>query len=230
MENNYGKGHRERVKREILKNGGMGMPEHRILEFLLFYCIPQKDTKRIACALLNRFGNLYGVCNAPPELLKDVKGISDNAVVFLRALDWISELYGIQSGRRRKLQGVAGVLNYMRKIATPGVEACYVIDLDNDDEIIGVETVMEGALNALEIPMGPIMKSALNAHARRAIVMHTHPSGQIEPSQEDRAVTFAIKSLFDEFNIELVDHIIVYEKFAGSMKERKIYRHNWSMR
>ncbi len=224
------RGHRGRVKEEILRCCGRGMREHRLLEFLLFFCIPQKDTKPIAYELINRFGNLYGVCNADPELLKNVKGMTNDAVVFLRSMDGVFDTYGEESGKQYKLEGVEGVLHYMRKIVTPGVEACYVINLDNDDEIIGVEKVMEGAINALDIPTGLIVKAALDAHSRRIIVMHTHPSGEIEPSGADRANTFAMNRLFHELNIEMVDHIVVYEKFAGSMKEKKIYRHNWSMR
>ena len=57
-------GHRQRVKAEFLARGLAGMPDHRVLELLLFYAIPQGDVNPLAHALLDHFGSLSAVFQA----------------------------------------------------------------------------------------------------------------------------------------------------------------------
>ena len=224
------KGHRKRAK-EIVREGGVEkLYEHTMLEFILFYCIQYKDTKPIAYELLNRFGNIYGVFNAPPELIEQVKNVTHDAATFLNALSGICERYADESGKREKMSSVDGILDYMRRIVSPNVEACYAISLNNDDEIISVEKVLEGTDNALEIPLRLLVKTILNANARRVVVLHNHPSGKVTASEHDKSYTYIIQSLLEELKVELVDHFVVYEKYAFSMKNGKMYKHNWRMR
>ena len=224
------KGHRLRLKESIRAEGISIQYEHIVLEFLLFYCIPYKDTKPMTYELLNRFGNLYGVFNAPPELIENVKGITRDAATFLSAMSGICDRYVEESGRRERMSEVDGVLAYMRKVVTPSTESCYVISVNNDDEIVCVEKILEGTDNALEIPMRLIVKAVLNANARRAIILHNHPSGKVMPSEEDLAHTYMMNGILDAMKVELVDHLIVYEKYAYSMKNKKVYKHNWRMK
>ena len=67
-------GHRERLKKQFLKVGLDGFAEVNVLEMLLFYCIPRRDTNPIAHALLSRFGSLTAVFEAPVEELVKVEG------------------------------------------------------------------------------------------------------------------------------------------------------------
>ena len=76
-------GHRQRLKERFCKEGLDNFDEHQVLELLLFYCIPRMDTNPIAHALLNRFGRLAQVLEAPVEELEKVPGIGHNAAVFL---------------------------------------------------------------------------------------------------------------------------------------------------
>ena len=76
-------GHRQRLKDRFCKEGLDNFDEHQVLELLLFYCIPRMDTNPIAHALLQRFGSLSQVLEAPVEELEKVPGIGHNAAVFL---------------------------------------------------------------------------------------------------------------------------------------------------
>ena len=78
---NIHKGHRQKLKNRILMNGLAGEAPHTILELLLFYGIPYKDTNPIAHELLDRFGSLSGVLRAGVEELKSVKGMTENAAL-----------------------------------------------------------------------------------------------------------------------------------------------------
>lgn len=73
-------GHRQRLKERFCKEGLDNFDEHQVLELLLFYCIPRMDTNPIAHALLNRFGSLAQVLEAPVEELEKVPGIGHNEI------------------------------------------------------------------------------------------------------------------------------------------------------
>ena len=100
MENLH-KGHRERLRQSYIENGPDGMHEHQLLELLLTYAIPRRDTNPIAHRLLDKsaFGSLWEVLNAGPKELMAVEGIGESAAVLL-------SLVGAM-GRRAKAKGMA---------------------------------------------------------------------------------------------------------------------------
>lgn len=77
-------GHRERLKNKFLRFGAEALEEHELLELLLFYAIPQKDTNPIAHNLINRFGSVAGVLKAEPKELTEVSGIGMHAATLLK--------------------------------------------------------------------------------------------------------------------------------------------------
>ena len=95
--------HRERVRERFLKEGIANMPEHNILELLLFYCVPRKDTNELAHRLIDTFGSLSGVMDAPAERLRQVNGIGDAATAFLTLLPQVCKYYMQQKETDDKL-------------------------------------------------------------------------------------------------------------------------------
>ena len=77
-------GHREKMRQRFLKNGLEGYADHEALELLLYYALPRRDTNPIAHVLMERYGSLAAVLNAPAEDLKMVEGIGESAAVLLR--------------------------------------------------------------------------------------------------------------------------------------------------
>ena len=75
-------GHRQRLKERYLREGLDHFEQHQVLELLLFYCVPRKDTNPIAHALLERFGSLSQVLEAPlPELMR-IPGMGQSSAAF----------------------------------------------------------------------------------------------------------------------------------------------------
>lgn len=79
-------GHRERLRHDFLERGLEAMHPHQVLELLLFYSIPRIDTNNIAHEMLNKFGSIAGVFNAPIGELRDIHGVSENTVVLLKMI------------------------------------------------------------------------------------------------------------------------------------------------
>lgn len=95
-------GHRDRMKDEFLKNGIDGMQPHRILELLLFYCVPRCDTNPLAHKLLDRYKTISGVFDAPIEELITFPGLTKNSVVLLKLIIPLSRIY-MQGKENKKI-------------------------------------------------------------------------------------------------------------------------------
>ena len=93
-------GHRQRMKDRFQKEGLDHFDEHQVLELLLFYCIPRMDTNPIAHALIDRFGSLAQVLEAPVEELEKVPGIGHNAAVFLSLVMAAGRYYQVNCASR----------------------------------------------------------------------------------------------------------------------------------
>ncbi|MGN1130860.1 MAG: hypothetical protein ACI4Q8_05855, partial [Ruminococcus sp.] len=94
QDKNIHKGHRKRVKDNFLKNGLDNFEDHQILELLLFYALPQRDTNELAHRLISKFGSISAVFDAPVcELIKF--GLSDNTVTLLKLIPDISRIYTV---------------------------------------------------------------------------------------------------------------------------------------
>ena len=88
-------GHRERLKRRFLQEGLDNFDEIQVLELLLFYAIPRRDTNPLAHRLLDQFGSLAGVLEAPASTLGQVPGIGENAATLLQLITAVSRYYMI---------------------------------------------------------------------------------------------------------------------------------------
>src|SRR5262245_51945952 len=77
-------GHRQRLKSRFVASGAEALPDYELLELVLFSAIPRRDTKPVAKRLIQQFGSFAEVVNAPPERLKEVKGVGDAAVMQLK--------------------------------------------------------------------------------------------------------------------------------------------------
>ena len=83
---NIHSGHRERLRNAAAKNGINSLEEHQVLELLLTYTIPQKDTNPLAHSLIEKFGSFKNVLDAKPEALLLVKGIGVKTAHFLSTI------------------------------------------------------------------------------------------------------------------------------------------------
>ena len=94
-------GHRQRLKAEFLARGLEGWPDHKVLELLLCYAIPQGDVNGLAHELVERFGSLAGALDASAEELKKTPGVGEHTAVLLRMLP---ALLGRYQGSRARLE------------------------------------------------------------------------------------------------------------------------------
>lgn len=87
-------GHRERLRQRLMAEGVDNFEPHELLEFLLYYAIPRQNVNILAHELLNEFGNLRNVLGADPQELTRVKGMGENAALWLNQIGRCIDLCG----------------------------------------------------------------------------------------------------------------------------------------
>ena len=214
-------GHRERMKAEFLARGLEGWPDHRGLELLLFYTIPQGDVNDLAHELVERFGSLAGVLDASVEELKKVKGVGDHTAVFLRMLPAVLGRY---QGARTRLSAIINSPEEAYAWLEPYFfgarnEMVYVLCLDGKRQVLGVRKVAEGSIELAEVNTRRIAEEAIGLRAAQIYVAHNHVSNLAIPSQADWLTTDTLRGALRPIGIELIDHLVFVDGDMVSLKD-----------
>ena len=213
------KGHRERLKQRFLEDGLDNFTDIQVLELLLFYAIPQRDTNPIAHALLNHFGSLSGVLDADVAELKKVPGISDHSATLLALVTELCRYYQVDSAQRVE---ILTTLDACGAYLVPRFfgrtrETVFLLWLDAKCKVLCCKEVGEGSVNSASISVRKIVETALAANATTVILAHNHPSGVAVPSGEDAQTTRRIAAALSAVEVHLADHIIVADGDYVSM-------------
>ena len=188
------KGHRERIRKRFLDKGIHSFSDYEILEFLLFYCNAQGDTKPIAKAILKKFKSLNRVFKADVKELKTVEGVGPISAILIKFIgELLTELYGENlkiETKADKITDKEALLKFLRnKIGYEDVEKFYVIYLSSSNEVIAFEESSSGTLDRSSIYPREIYKKVIMENAKSIIIAHNHPSGNTCPSKCDIDIT-----------------------------------------
>ena len=224
MESKKHSGHRSRVKSKILENGLNGFLDYEILEALLFYIIPRKDTKEIAKELLMEFKTLEKVLAVSKDEILSLKinGINQNAYIYFKFLNHLTkELYKEESSEETIFNSVEATYDYLKSsIGLLEKEVFKIIFLSANNKYLGDEIIFLGTIDRSQIYPREIVKSVLKYNAKSVIFSHNHPSGNPKPSQADLEMTKKLKKILEPLEVRVLDHIIITpEKYYSFLEE-----------
>ena len=204
-------GHRERVRERIRKIGAEALADYELLEALLFRSKAQGDTKALAKQLLQRFGSLSEVLNAPEHLLREVKGVGEVAALDLRLVAAAATRMAREKAASRPLLGSwAQVIEYCRAaMAFEQREQFRILFLDKKNQLIADEVQQTGTVDHTPVYPREIVRRALELSASALILVHNHPSGDPTPSRADIDMTRMIVDTAKPLGITVHDHLIV---------------------
>ena len=211
---NSHKNHRNRLKEKVKKYGLECLAYHEILELLLTYTIPRKDTNPTAHNLIDYFGNFSNVIDADYHDLLKVDGIGPESALFMNVLSQLFELY-----KKAKLESGTHVLNNTTKCVTffrdfysvKANEFMVIACLGKNKRVI--KTFLYRGKDETEITFDikNIINSINNKGVSSVVLFYTHPFGKVEPSLSDIETTQTILNVCLVNKIELDDHIILNE-------------------
>lgn len=207
-------GHRERVRARFQKNGLENFQPHEILELLLFYALPRVDTNPIAHDLIDEFHSLSGVLDADIQDLKQIKGISENAAVFLKLLPEVFQQYQFDKVREHTaLDTTKKLCEYITaKLCSAVEEKVILLCLDEHLHLLHCETISTGTAQSVILDTHRIVECAIRMRSHRIVLAHNHPQGNACFSDADLFATQQLRRILDSMQIQLIDHIVLGRK------------------
>ncbi len=222
---NIHKDHRQRVRTRYFKEGIDSMAEHNIVEFLLFFGIPFKDTNDIAHELIERFGDLSGILEAPVEELMRVDGIGENAAALISLIHDIAVIYN-----DKKLQSTAASAEELSfseflsmKYAGENKEKVYLLCLDSKGKIQHCVKICDGSPDSAYLDTRMVVETVVRFDSANVILSHNHPNGFAVPSSADVDTTKNLIPVLRAIGVNLADHIIVSAEDTFSMASSRKY-------
>ena len=205
------KDHRSRVKNRFLTEGLDNFEPHNILELLLFYSIPQKDTNELAHTLINRFGSLENVFDAPYQELLTVPGIKEHSATLIKMIPSLARRYSVEKNKMGKaLYDLDAWGQYfVSRYIGIDVETVFLLLLDNKFNIIDCVKLHEGSVNSSAVNIRKMAEIIFAKKAPMVVLAHNHPSGVAIPSATDLTLTMDLLSAFRTLDIQLLAHVLV---------------------
>lgn len=231
MSENLHKDHRERMRNEFLENGfNEETPPHKILEMLLFYSIPRKDTNEIAHRLINTFGSFEAVFEAPVEQLVKVDGVGLNTATLLKLILPIVSRYSsrkiIQQGEFRT-SGQLGEF-FVAKYSGFKKETFAITSLNANGKLLGFDILSVGDAVSVELSVRRVLETVIKRNPACVVMSHNHPAGNALPSADDIRLTANLSDTLENINVKLLDHIIVCDDDYVSMAQSKQFDYIFS--
>jgi len=219
-------GHRERMRNRFLDYGIDNFDDHNVLEMLLFFSKARGDTNELAHRLIESFGSLSAVFDAPFEELLKVEGVGDNTALLIKYLPQAAKRYLMS---KSDFDGILNTSERAGKYLLPKFfaerdEVVFLVCLDSKCKVLCCKKLFKGSVNSAGISVRKIVETAIAFNAASVILAHNHISGIAIPSKEDEMTTKRIENALNAIEIELFDHIVVANDDFISMADSGFFR------
>jgi DNA repair protein RadC len=212
----------DRPRERLIKFGADKLSDAEILAILLRVGSQETTAIDLARKLINEFGGFRGIDSRSVAELCQIAGIGPAKAAQIKAALEVGKRLFLEDAKvKDKVESSEDVY----KIVSPhlrnlGREVFKILLLTSRNTIISEKTVFEGSLTESFVSPREIIKEAVNQSAAAVVFVHNHPSGNPEPSEEDKRVTQKLKTACQMVGINVLDHIIVgskgYFSFADS--------------
>ena len=223
-----------RPREKLLARGPSALSDAELLALLLRTGIAGKDVLQRAEELLDMrsggdaqtastgFGGIAGLLNASADDLKRVKGLGPaKRAELLAVLKLARRAVAQRLQERTVLSDPAAVKAYLQlQLGRRMHEVFAVCFLDAQNKLVATEELFSGPLTQTSVYPREVALRALHHHAAAVVLAHTHPSGTVQPSAADIALTQNLRAALALLDVRVLDHIIVAPGQALSMAEQ----------
>lgn len=212
------------MRKRFIDSLGKGFAEHELLELLLYYAIPQKDTNELAHLLMQHFHSFHAVLEADYADLLKVNGVgSHTALLLSMILPLFAQYNKSKRGEKINLSTTEDLLIYCNCLLRHEKnENFYAVSLDASYCIRACTLISSGSMKEAKLYPRKIVEAALQHNAVYLVLCHNHTSNNYLPSPNDEESTIALEKIVSALEIKLLDHIIVAGDAAYSMKQRQV--------
>jgi len=214
-----------RPREKLLARGPGALSDAELLALLLRTGLAGKGVLQLAQELLDEktgFGGMAGLLHASADDLKRIKGLGPaKRAELVAVLELARRALAEQLRERAALDTPQAVKDYLQlQLANKKHECFAVLFLDNQHKLLALEELFRGTLAQTSVYPREVVLRALHHHAAAVVLAHNHPSGTVQPSRADEALTQALKAALALVDVRVLDHVIVAPGLALSMAEK----------
>lgn len=209
-------------REKLLARGAATLSDTELLALLLRTGTQGRGVMQMAGEVLQRFDGIAGLLHAQGEDLRSVKGLGGTAkrAQLMAVLELARRALAQQLKAREVFSSPDAVKNYLQlHLAHKPHEVFAVLFLDAQNKLIAMEELFRGTLTQTSVYPREVVLKALHHHAASVVLAHNHPSGTVQPSRADEALTQALKAALGLVDVRVLDHVIVAPGQALSMAE-----------
>jgi len=209
-------------REKLLARGAGALSDPELLALLLRTGTAGRGVLQMAQEVLDRFGGIAGLLHTGAEDLKQVKGLGGPAkrAELLAVLELARRAMAQQLKEREVFSSADAVKHYLQlHLARKPHEVFAVLFLDAQNKLIAMEELFRGTLTQTSVYPREVVLKALQHHAAACVLAHNHPSGTVQPSRADEALTQTLKAALALVDVRVLDHVIVAPGAALSMAE-----------
>ena len=206
----------ERPREMLIKHGAETLTPAKLLAIILGTGSSEGvSAEDLARRILNHFGSLRAIDSAHISDLQAIEGIGEaKAAQIKAALEIGKRLMREEAERKTKIRTVKDVVEYVGDYYAPYLrdkekEFFNIILLDVRNKVIDNIELSKGSVSASVVDVKEIIKEATKKTASAIIMVHNHPSGDAEPSNEDIEITRRVVEACSLVGIKVLDHIVI---------------------
>jgi DNA repair protein RadC len=210
-------------REKLLARGAGALADAELLALLLRTGLPGQGVLQLAQQLLERFGGLSGLLHTTAEDLKTVKGLGGTAkrAELLAVLELSRRAMAEQLKEREVFSSPGAVKHFLQlHLAAKDHEVFAALFLDAQNRLLAMEELFRGTLTQTSVYPREVVLRALKLGAAAVVLAHNHPSGTVQPSRADEALTQTLKAALALIDVRVLDHVIVAPGQALSMAEK----------
>jgi len=209
---------RDRPREKIACRGVSVLSDNELIEAIIGRGTKNKDVREIS----REIGGLIQQHrdNLRYKDLEEVDGIGPTKASQIIACFELGRRYYKPAGPDIRVTRPEDILPLVAHLKQKRQEHFICITLNGAGEILGNRTITVGLLNHSLVHPREVFADAITDRAASIICIHNHPSGSLEPSSQDIAITNQLKEAGSVIGIQLIDHIIVSKNGHVSMREQ----------
>lgn len=211
----------ERPRERLLSRGPQALTDAELIAILIRVGLRGTSAVELGRQILERFGSLRAMTEAPVLALLDIKGLKRAKASQLVAAMEIARRVKVSPKRKQlQIKSTSAAAEYLheRMRGLPS-EQFRVLYLNRQGALLDDALISEGAVDSVRPPLRSIIARALQVNASALIAAHNHPSGAAEPSESDRLLTQDLITVARPVGLKVLDHVIVGEDVVFSFAD-----------
>lgn len=213
----------DRPREKLIALGRHNLSDAELLAILLVSGTRHETAVQLAQRILSAHGNdMNRVARLSMQELRQFKGVGKvKALTITAAFELCRRRTGAEAGEKPKISSSLVAYQILQqKLDDLPHEEFRILILNRANQVVAERQISRGGISGTVVDIRLICKCAIEAGASGVIMAHNHPSGQTEPSEQDKQITRQMREALKVFEIALLDHIIIGDRAYFSFADQ----------